>query len=158
MAILSRAGFVEHFTEAIDIRLRRPRAFWRDESFRAHVRTGLGDLRHQTDVRQFWHAVDEDDVRRIFGTPPSPPDMCPSGSEPARLLHSCRVRYAGAPGGRELNGVADFRLGMRVRSSRLALALRAWWNLNPFRWKRRIQRIKRRASVTRNSFRESHWR
>ena len=65
MAVFSGAGFIKHFAQAIDIRLRCAGTLRRDETFRAHKGTRLIDLGHQADVGQFGNAVHEDDVGRF---------------------------------------------------------------------------------------------
>ena len=65
VAILAGADFVEQFAQAVEVSLRTARAFGRNESFRAHIRTGFARLGHQPNVRQLGHATHEDDVRRL---------------------------------------------------------------------------------------------
>ena len=63
-SIFSRADFVEHFAEAEDIGLRRPRTFRRNVPFGANKRTLAAD-RDEPDVRELGYAIDENDVGRF---------------------------------------------------------------------------------------------
>ena len=82
-AVLAGDDFVKDFAEAVEVGLRRARAFRRHEALRAHERLRGIDARHQADVRQLGHAVHEDDVRR-FDVAVDQPVACKCSSAVAR--------------------------------------------------------------------------
>ena len=65
MPVLAGGDFVNHFSQAENIRRRLARPFARQIARRAHPRKRGVHARHQPDVRQLGHAVDEDDVGRL---------------------------------------------------------------------------------------------
>jgi hypothetical protein len=63
LALAAHADFVKDLSEAVEIGLCRARSFRRHVAFGANERAGFSRASHQTDVRQFGHAVYKDDVR-----------------------------------------------------------------------------------------------
>src|ERR1051326_6327272 len=62
MPIFARRDLVKHLAQTVDIRLRRPGPFRRNETFGADKRLRFALLSYQPDVRQLGDAVYEDDV------------------------------------------------------------------------------------------------
>jgi hypothetical protein len=61
--VFAHAHFVENFPEAEDVRLRRNRSLWRNETLGADVRERLRLVRDQADIGELGDTFDENDVR-----------------------------------------------------------------------------------------------
>lgn len=65
LAVFAGADFVKHFAQTVEIGLGFARPFRWNETFGADVRARTARVRDQTDVRQLWNSVDDENVGRF---------------------------------------------------------------------------------------------